>query len=341
MIAAGDAAGANEAMAAVAGASTAALGMAFAGDLERQLLAIRNRTTTMGVNQCVVNEGMPYVNAWVNTEGDRRSLDTDGVASGYELNSWGGTVGLDVDVNPNLTVGLALTAMYGNLTVDGPDTLEGDMDTYYVSAFARYSSGAWTHTFIGTIGMMDATTERTVNYGNGAYTAEGSTTGTAFGLMYEIGRVYALDDKGNTCLQPVFNVAYRHATVGSFEEENSDAGLRVDDQTVDTVTLGAGARLQTVVGENTFNRTSLLELRAMAKLDVGDTTSEADVALINGTGKGIIESAEMGAFGVELGMGLHIPVGDENDGTIFIDVSAEFRSGYTNINGTVGYRINF
>ena len=79
----------------------------------------------------------------------------------------------------------------------------------------------------------------------------------------------------------------------------------------------------------------------MAKLDVGDTTSEADVALINGTGKGIIESAEMGAFGVELGMGLHIPVGDENDGTIFIDVSAEFRSGYTNINGTVGYRINF
>ncbi len=341
MIAAGDAAGANEAMAAVAGASTAALGMAFAGDLERQLRAIRNRTTTMGVNQCVVNEGMPYVNAWVNTEGDRRSLDTDGVASGYELNSWGGTVGLDVDVNPNLTVGLALTAMYGNLTVDGPDTLEGDMDTYYVSAFARYSSGAWTHTFIGTIGMMDATTERTVNYGNGAYTAEGSTTGTAFGLMYEIGRVYALDDKGNTCLQPVFNVAYRHATVGSFEEENSDAGLRVDDQTVDTVTLGAGARLQTVVGENTFNRTSLLELRAMAKLDVGDTTSEADVALINGTGKGIIESAEMGAFGVELGMGLHIPVGDENDGTIFIDVSAEFRSGYTNINGTVGYRINF
>ena len=341
MIAAGDAAGANEAMAAVAGASTAALGMAFAGDLERQLRAIRNRTTTMGVNQCVVNEGMPYVNAWVNAEGDRRSLDTDGVASGYELNSWGGTVGLDVDVNPNLTVGLALTAMYGNLTVDGPDTLEGDMDTYYVSAFARYSSGAWTHTFIGTIGMMDATTERTVNYGNGAYTAEGSTTGTAFGLMYEIGRVYALDDKGNTCLQPVFNVAYRHATVGSFEEENSDAGLRVDDQTVDTVTLGAGARLQTVVGENTFNRTSLLELRAMAKLDVGDTTSEADVALINGTGKGIIESAEMGAFGVELGMGLHIPVGDENDGTIFIDVSAEFRSGYTNINGTVGYRINF
>ena len=55
----------DEHMAAVAGSSTAALGMAFAGDVERQLRAIRNRTTTMGVNQCVVNEGMPYFNAWV------------------------------------------------------------------------------------------------------------------------------------------------------------------------------------------------------------------------------------------------------------------------------------
>ncbi|MBQ9094925.1 MAG: hypothetical protein IJY53_01140, partial [Akkermansia sp.] len=87
--------------------------------------------------------------------------------------------------------------------------------------------------------------------------------------------------------------------------------------------------------------TSVLELRALAKLDVGDRASEADVALINGTGRGTVESAELGAFGVELGAGLSIPVGDDNDGTIFFDVSAELRSGYSNVNGTVGYRINF
>jgi len=53
----------DEQAAAVAGSSTTALGMAFAGDVERQLRAIRNRTTTMGVNDCVINEGMPYFNA--------------------------------------------------------------------------------------------------------------------------------------------------------------------------------------------------------------------------------------------------------------------------------------
>ena len=341
MIAAGNAAGANETMAAVAGSSTASLGMAFAGDVERQLRAIRNRTTTMGVNQCVVNEGMPYFNAWVNAEGNFGELDQDGFASGYQLDSWGGTVGFDVDVNPNLTLGLAVTAMYGDLTVDGPDMLEGDLDTYYVTAFARYSKRAWTHTFIGTIGMMDGSYERTVNYAGGSYKTEGDTDGMAFGLMYEVGRVYALTEDGDACLQPVFNIAYRHTTVGGYTEDGGDAALDVDDQTLDTITLGAGARFQAVVGENLYNRTSVLELRALAKLDVGDRASEADVAFINGTGRGTVESAELGAFGVELGAGLSIPVGDENDGTIFFDVSAELRSGYNNVNGTVGYRINF
>jgi len=94
------------------------------------------------------------------------------------------------------------------------------------------------------------------------------------------------------------------------------------------------------VGENLYNRTSVLELRALAKLDVGDRASEADVAFIGGS-RATVESAEPGAFGVELGAGLSIPVGDENDGTLFFDVSAEFRSGYSELNGTVGYRINF
>ena len=341
MIADGDNQAAQEAMAAVAGSSTASLGMALAGDVERQLRAIRNRTTTMGVNQCVVNENMPYFNAWVNAEGNHSELDQDGLASGYQLDSWGGTVGFDVDVNPNLTLGLAVTAMYGDLTVDGPDTLEGDMDTYYVTAFARYSKHAWTHTLIGTIGKMDGSYERTVNYGRNSYTAEGDTDGTTFGLMYEVSRTYAFSEDSDACWQPVFNIAYRHTTVKGYTETATDAALDVDDQTLDTVTLSAGARMQAVVGENLFERTSVLELRALAKLDVGDNASEADVALINGTGRGTVESAELGAFGVELGAGLSIPVGDENDGTIFFDVSAELRSGYSNVNGTVGYRINF
>ncbi|MBR3902827.1 MAG: hypothetical protein IKJ29_04180, partial [Akkermansia sp.] len=53
-----------------------------------------------------------------------------------------------------------------------------------------------------------------------------------------------------------------------------------------------------------------------------------------------VESAEIGAFGLEAGAGLTIPLGDEGS-SIFMDASVELRADYTNVNGTVGYRINF
>ena len=328
-------------LAAVAGSSIATLGMALSGDVERQLRAIRNRTTSMGVNECVVNEGMPYFNAWVNAEGNRAELDKDETLAGYTLDSWGGTIGFDVDLNPNLTVGMAITAMYGDLQADGPETkAEGDMDTYYVSLFARYASCAWTHTFVATVGMMDGSFDRTVGVGNG-YETEGTTDGMSFGLMYEVGYVMPLDEDATACLQPVFNVMLRHSTVGSYTEEGGDAALDVESQSMTTLTFGLGARLQAVVGESVYNRASIFEARVLGKVDVGDRESEADVAFAGGSGhSATVKSAELGAFGVELGAGLTIPMGDD-DGSIFVDGSVEMRSGYTNFNGTVGYRINF
>ena len=51
-----------------------------------------------------------------------------------------------------------------------------------------------------------------------------------------------------------------------------------------------------------------------------------------------IKSAELGAFGVELGAGISVPVGS---GSIFADGAVELRSDYTNFNATVGYKVEF
>ncbi len=338
----GNTAGTDEVLAAVAGASSAVLGMAASGDVDRQLQAIRNRTTIMGVDQSVVQEGMPYFNAWINAEADLRELSDKGTEGGYELNSWGGTVGFDVDVCPTFTAGMALTAMYGDLTATGADSSKGDMSTYYLSAFARYASNAWTHTFVGTMGLVDLSMKRTVNYGGGSYEAEADTDGMSFGLMYEVGRVFTLSEDGTTCLQPMFNVAWRHTTISGYTEKSAgDAALKVDDQTMDTLTFGLGARLQAIVGEDMFNRTSIFECRLLAKMDAGDSSCSTNSALAayNDT-KAEITSAEMGAFGIEAGAGLSVPVGDEG-GSLFMDASIEVRSDYTNMNATVGYRVNF
>ena len=334
LIASGDSAAAEDLGAALAGASTAVLGIALQDDVERQLKAIRNRTTTMGVDQTVVNHDMPYFNAWINAEGDHRELSDDGTAGGYTINSWGGTVGFDVDICPTFTAGLALTAMYGDLDVSGADEASGDMDTYYVSAFARYCASAWTHTFVATAGLADLSLDRTVM----GEKVRGESDAISFGLMYEVGRVFALNEDATACLQPIFNVSWRHTEMEGYQETGSDLGLTVGDQTLDTVTFGLGARLQAVVGESMYNRTSIFECRVLAKADVGDRQGDSKVGLAGLTTE--VESAEIGAFGLEAGAGLTIPLGDEGS-SIFMDASVELRADYTNVNGTVGYRINF
>lgn len=338
---AGNSASADRLGAAVSGASVAAMGAAVAGDLERQLLAIRNRTTTMGVDQSKPNLDMPYFNAWINAEGDFRRMDEDGTAAGYELNSWGGTVGFDADVSPNLTMGLAATAMYGDFTAKSAEHAEGDLDTYYVTGFARYSAHRWSHTFVATLGMADASLKRTVTHARGSYSAEGETDAFSFGFLYEAGYVAAMNESATACLQPVFNVMLTHSALSGYDEEGSDAALAMGDVDMTTVTFGLGARVQAQVGTSLINHSSILEGRALLKLRAGDREAEASNALRALPGvTGSVTGAEMGVVGVELGVGLTVPVGSESS-SIFADASLEVGGGYTNINGTVGYRINF
>ncbi len=339
--AAGDSAAADKLGAAVAGSGVASLGMALSGDVERQLKAIRNRTTTMGVGQAVVNHNLPYYNAWINAEGDHSEMDADGLLAGYEMDSRGGTVGFDMDLTQELTAGLAVTAMYGDFTSDAADMVEGELETQYISAFGRISHKAWVHTFVATIGMHSSSMERTVNYAGDCYKTQGDADGMSYGFLYEVARTYALNENASACWQPVLNLSYRHTGVDGYSEMGSDAALTFGEQSLDVLTLGIGARMQAVVGESVYNRSSIFEARALAKFDSGDTESELETGLLrSAAAPGTIRSAERDAFGVELGAGLTVPMGLKS-GAFFIDASVEFRGSYTNMNGTLGYRFNF
>ncbi len=337
---------ANRILAAASGASAAVLSSAFASDLERQLRAIRNRTTGMVGRPCTPCKGQagadgPRFNAWINGEGDHRKMKADGFLPGYSLTSWGGTLGVDMSCSDRLVGGLALSALYGDLKARSADHAEGDFDRYYLSAFARLKSNRWQHTLLGSVGKLDADLNRTVSYGTGSYRTHGSTDGWGYGLMYEIGYSIPMDEDSNFTLQPVANVSWRYVDVDGFREHGSDAALRVDGQDYNVVTFGAGFRAQAEVGERFFNRRALFEGRALVKVDAGDREGEAMVAMLGGGGyHEKVRSAKLEAVGVELGAGITFPLGDEG-GAFFIDGSAELRNSYSNLNGTVGYRVSF
>lgn len=341
LIASGQGAAARRAMAAVAGSSLAVMGPALSEDVERQLRSIRNRTASMGVNPCVVNENMPYCNFWVQAEGDYRHLSAAGDSPGYKFQRWGGTAGMDVDFNPAITAGLAVTGLYGELSSDSPDTLDCDVSSWYLSAFARYQDRPWVHTFIATLGWVNADPERRVQVGGMQYRTEGSTSGHSFGFMYELAYNWQPDSSDPSfTLQPLLNISYRHSSLSGYTERGSDAALHVEPQSMDALRLSLGARLQSLFGENIFNRSSVFEFRALLGMDIGDRRGHADVALVNGSGHARVQSARPGAFGAELGMGLAVPIGAES-GTLFLDGSVLLRSHESEFHATVGYRIRF
>ena len=337
----GDRAGASRAMAAAAGSTVNALGTAQRDALRDQMGWIRNRTTLMGVNPAYVNDDLPRFHMWMEGTGSYAKLDTRGDESGYQLTTWGGTVGVDADLSDRLTVGAAFTAGYGDLTAGAADSADGHLDSYYASLFGRYQNKRWAHTLILTGGWNDAKLNRTVNYGEGSYGTQGSTSGWGFGAMYELTYDVYLNENRSSVLQPLFNASVVTTRMDGYEETGAgNAGLNVGRQDWTTGTLALGGRWMGLVGSNIFGRESLAEIRVNAAQDLGDRRGETNVSLLGNPGFAqSVRGAKMGTTALQLGAGLSVPVGTK--GTIYVNGNADIRDGSSALNGSIGYRYDF
>ncbi len=331
---------ANELMAAVTGASAAAMSAAVSGDMERQLRAMRNRVSTMGMNPdpCRGNiPELPAFHTWVNAEGDYAHLNRSGTTPGYSLSTWGGTIGLAVDTTPCLTAGLAFSYMHGDFEAKSAESADGNLDFFYINAFARYSTVNWVHSFIATLGIVDTKLSRRMPQ----FHTEGKTDGIGFGFLYEAAYQIPLNETKDIILQPLVNVAFSHTSLDGYSETGSDAGLRFGDSDMTAVTFGLGGRFVGSAGETLYNRKSRVEGRALLKLRAGDRDAAISSSLLAlPTAGAHVRSAELGIVGVELGAGIVIPIGVDS-GSLFLDASFEIASDYSEINGVIGYQIDF
>ena len=341
MINDGNLSGASRAMAAAAGSTVNALGTAQRDALRDQMGWIRNRTTLMGVNPAYVNDDLPRFHMWMEGTGSYAKLDTRGDESGYQLTTWGGTVGMDADLSDRLTVGAAFTAGYGDLTAGAADSADGHLDSYYASLFGRYQDRRWAHTLILTGGWNDAKLNRTVNYGEGSYGTQGSTSGWGFGAMYELTYDVYLNENRSSVLQPLFNASVVTTRMDGYEETGAgNAGLNVGRQDWTTGTLALGGRWMGLVGSNIFGREALAEIRVNAAQDLGDRRGETNVSLLGNPGFAqSVRGAKVGTTALQLGAGLSVPVGTK--GTIYVNGNADIRDGSSALNGSVGYRYDF
>ncbi|WP_094136852.1 autotransporter-associated beta strand repeat-containing protein [Akkermansia muciniphila] len=332
---------ARHSLAAMAGSTVNALGTAQRDALRDQMGWIRNRTTLMGVNPAYVNDDLPRFHMWMEGTGSYAQLDTRGDESGYRLTTWGGTVGMDADLSDRVTVGAAFTASYGDLTASAADSADGHLDSYYASLFGRYQNKRWAHTLILTGGWNDAKLNRTVNYGEGSYSTQGSTSGWGLGAMYELTYDIYLDENRSSVLQPLFNASVVTTRMDGYEETGAgNAGLNVGRQDWTTGTVALGGRWMGLIGSNIFGREALGEIRVNAAQDLGDRRGETNVSLLGNPGFAqSVRGAKAGTTALQLGAGLSVPVGTK--GTIFVNGNADIRDGSSSVNGSVGYRYDF
>lgn len=326
-------------MAAVAGSTVTSLGAAQRDATRGELLRLRSYAHAQ-LAAAPKGEEMP-VHVWLEASGGYNKLNADGDLSGYTLNSWGGTLGAAMAPSKDTLLGLALTAQYGDLEATAADSAKGDLDGYYLSAFARLQSGKWGHVFIATVGTHDATLNRTVDYGTGSYSTQGSTDGTAFGAVYELTYDVALAEDKSSILQPLVNLSIVSASMGGYSEEGAGgAGLRVDDQKWTTSSIAAGVRWLGRVGSGVFGSEAQAELRLSVAQDMGDTQGSAQVGLLANPGyRQEVKGAEIGSTAVQLGGGLAVPVGAGTQ--VYVNANAELRSGATSWGAAAGVRLSF
>lgn len=332
----GNAAETSRALAAVAGSTVTALSSAQSDALRDQLS--RTRTHARQMNLGATPEHSAH--AWVEGIGSFAKLDTKGDESGYKLDSWGGSVGVDKTLGKSINAGFSLTALYGDLNATASESASGKLDAYYLSAYGSAAIGRWSHAFALVGGITNADLDRNVDLRSMSYSTSGSTSGYSLGAFYEVAYSFYLDEQKRNSISPIAGVAVNHVSLSGYSETGADgAGLRVDSQSRTLTTLTLGVRWSTALTK-LLGTESRFELETALAQDIGDRRSTADVALLgNPSYSTAVRGAEVGSTALRLGMGVSLPVA--TDTWVFFNSGADFRSGSSVWNVNLGLRLGF
>lgn len=323
----------QEILDALSGASIVALADTQRRGVQDMQNNLRNRIIQMGGSADWENSG---IQAWAQADSSFSTTDGGDGLAGYDYNTWGATVGANIDLTPTFTAGLSFSTSYGEIKSDHVDHASGNNDAYYVSFFARHMTGRWTQMLILSMGQNDMDMERTV----GGYTAEGTTEGSSFSAYYELGYTLGLNEEFSHILQPIVSFRITSAKVDGYEEEGSigDAGITYDGASCTYGTVGIGLRYQGVVYRSVHERNGVLEVRAQVTSDFGDATDSAELALGGGSMREV-KGTDTTGTGFDFGAGLSIPVGVQT--TVFADADVNVRPDYTGVRANVGLRFDF
>ncbi len=197
-------------------------------DLDRRLLALRSLPPSE-------RKLAVFVSGDLNT-GDRQTTPN---TAGFNLDTKGVTVGADLPVADNITIGLAVSnANSNNQLADNRGKV--GLNSTSVSLYGNYSRDKFYTAALLNYGWDNFDVTRTINV-TGFSQANAKPSGNQFSARLSSGYDFGTN---NLSIGPVIGLRYTNVNINGYTEQNGDLlNLRVNPQSADSLLFDLGAQV--------------------------------------------------------------------------------------------------
>lgn len=257
---------------------------------------------------------------WVQGLYNHSELSDTKEAKGFEIDSYGGAIGLDNYVTDSLKLGIGYAYTHGDISGFLRDT---DVDTHTGFVYGEFKPNRWFLNAIASYSFASYDEEKRVS----TFKVKGDYDVNAFGAQvmtgYKMGYV-----------TPELGVRYLNVKQDAYEDS---IGQRVDVVSNDVLTGVFGIRIK----QDFFpNRGFSIrpEVHVAATYDFVQDDAVSVVSLPNGSVYQI-EGENLDKFGLEAGAGLTLDVGNRLE--MAVSYEGKFRKDYTDHSGLVNMKFKF
>lgn len=257
---------------------------------------------------------------WVQGLYNHSELSDTKEAKGFEIDSYGGAIGLDNYVTDSLKLGIGYAYTQGDISGFLRDT---DVDTHTGFVYGEFKPNRWFLNAIASYSFANYDEEKRV----ASFKVKGDYDVNAFGAQvmtgYKMGYV-----------TPELGVRYLNVKQDAYEDS---IGQRVDAVSNDVLTGVFGIRIK----QDFFpNRGFSIrpEVHVAATYDLVQDDAVSVVSLPNGSVYQI-EGENLDKFGLEAGAGLTLDVGNRLE--MAVSYEGKFRKDYTDHSGLVNMKFKF
>ncbi|WP_438012168.1 autotransporter domain-containing protein [Psychrobacter raelei] len=276
----------------------------------------------------------PERNLWAKAIGSDMTHDADGYVTGYNSENYGAIVGLDVPVNPNLNLGVAVSYIDSDADTDGHAlTHEIDAKNWQILGYGNYAvSDATSVNFHAGAGQSQIKGERHIAGLSPAIAKSDydvDTLQAGFGVAHRIGST-------ERNLSPFASMNYARAKSDSYRETGAGVyNLAVDSNTYDSLRWTAGVRFN-----QALTPTVALTGQLAGAVENGDQYSDitASFAEVN-SGKFTTRGQESkDAIGIA---GIGLAFNPTANTTISANYRGEWRSNYDDHGAAIVFETKF